>query len=295
MPSSSGGAPNLINSNDADHARQKRLLTHAFSDRSLREQEKLIVGYIDTFISRLGDFVNATEHDEPFDMLRWLNFMTFDIIGDLAFGEAFGCLQNSGYHPWVETMFQSIKTGAFLRAFRIYPLLEMLIRKAMPKRLIRKRLEHYQLSKDLVDKRLANRSSRPDFLHYIMRYNDERGMETSEIHTNAALLIQAGSETTATALGACHFYTQKNPDCYQRLAEEIRSSFQSEDEMTFLSVARLPYLNAVIEESLRMYPPAPAIGPRVVPAGGAMVCGQYLPGGVSCFYLLPALGWHRNY
>ncbi|KAJ5928246.1 hypothetical protein N7466_007202 [Penicillium verhagenii] len=277
IPSSSGGAANLINSSDADHSGQKRLLTHAFSVRSLQEQEQLIVGYIDLFIQRLGRYTTTEGESEALDLVHWLNFLTFDIIGDLAFGEPFGCLENSEHHPWVATMFKSIKTGAFLRALSIYPLVAMFIRQAMPKSLIRKRLEHYQLSKERVDRRLATSTSRPDFISYILRYNDERGMETSEIQTNAALLIQAGSETTATALAACNFYLQKHPTYYAQLVEEVRSSFNSEKEINFLSVARLPFLNAVIEEGLRMYPPSPAIGPRVVPEGGAMVCGQHLP------------------
>lgn len=281
IQSSSGGSANLINSNDVDHARQKRLLTHAFSDRSLRDQEPLMMGYIDTFISRLRGSASRHADDEPVDMLRWLNFLTFDIIGDLAFGESFGCLEGSQYHPWVETTFKSIKTGAFLRAFSIYPSLAILIRKLMPKRLIRKRIDHYKFSKDLVDKRLATSTSRPDFLFYVLRYNDERGMQTAEIQSNAALLIQAGSETTATTLGACLFYLQKRPGCYETLVKEVRAAFGSEAEITATNVSRLPYLNAVIEEGLRMYPPAPAIGPRVIPPGGAVVCGQYLPQGVS--------------
>ncbi|CAI7607895.1 unnamed protein product [Penicillium manginii] len=147
----------------------------------------------------------------------------------------------------------------------------------MPKSLIRKRIQHYQLSKERVNRRLEMKTSRPDFISYILRYNDDRTMDTSEIQTNAALIIQAGSETTATALAACNFYLQKNRDCYTNLIEEIRNSFKSEDEITFLSVAKLPFLNAVIEEGLRMYPPSPAIVPRLVPKGGALVCGEILP------------------
>ncbi|KAJ5672847.1 hypothetical protein N7507_001974 [Penicillium longicatenatum] len=281
IPSSSGGKPNLINANDADHSRQKRLLTHAFSERSLREQERLILDYIDLFISRLDDHITVKGEHEPLDLVHWLNFLTFDVIGDLAFGQSFGCLEGSQYHPWVATMFQSIKTGAFIRAFSIYPAVAVLIRKFIPKSLIIKRLEHYKLSKDRVNQRLETTTSRPDFISYILRHNDERGMDVSEIQTNAALIIQAGSETTATALAACHFYLQKTPESYIKLSKEVREAFTTEEDITFLSVARLPYLNAVIEESLRMYPPAPAIGPRVVPDKGAFVCGEFIPGKTS--------------
>lgn len=66
-----------------------------------------------------------------------------------------------------------------------------------------------------------------------------------------------------------------------RLADEIRSSFKSETEMTFRTIATLKYLSAVIEEGLRMYPPLVTSLSRIVPNGGAHVDGHYVPEGVS--------------
>jgi cytochrome P450 len=53
------------------------------------------------------------------------------------------------------------------------------------------------------------------------------------------------------------------------------------------SIATLPYLNAVLEESLRIYPPIPAMLPRLVPEKGAMINGEYVPAEVS----LPMLNY----
>lgn len=65
-----------------------------------------------------------------------------------------------------------------------------------------------------------------------------------------------------------------------RLVHEIRSCFTKEIEISFRSTAMLPYLAAVIEESLRMYPPFVTSLARIVPHGGAFVDGQFVPGGV---------------
>jgi hypothetical protein len=51
--------------------------------------------------------------------------------------------------------------------------------------------------------------------------------------------------------------------------------------MTVANLAKMRYLNAAIEEGLRMFPPAPVGLPRVSPKGGAMVCGRFVPEGVS--------------
>lgn len=281
------GESHMINASEADHFRQKRLLTHAFSERALRDQESLIMSYVDLFIQRLRGYANRKEEA---NLEEWLNFLTFDIVGDLAFGSPFGCLEGSEYHPWVATIFHSIKTGAFLRALSVYPFLAAQVRKVMPQRLIQKRLAHYQLSKDKVTQRLATTTARPDFISYILRYNDEeRGMKRSEIEVNAGIIIQAGSETTATVLAACVYYLQKHPSCWQRAMQEVRTAFRADSDITFLATSQLPFLGSVIEESLRMFPPAPGIGPRLVPKGGAVIDGGFVPGGVRLPSLNPNL------
>lgn len=62
---------------------------------------------------------------------------------------------------------------------------------------------------------------------------------------------------------------------------EIRSTFTAESEITVDELARLPYLNACIEEGLRIYPPTPASLPRRVPQEGAFIAGKWIPGDVS--------------
>lgn len=53
--------------------------------------------------------------------------------------------------------------------------------------------------------------------------------------------IIAGSETTATLLTGAVFLLLKNPEALQKLKDEIRSAFQSEDQINFSSVEQLPY------------------------------------------------------
>lgn len=118
-------------------------------------------------------------------------------------------------------------------------------------------------------------------MSYILRANDEKGMTPLEIESAAQLLIVAGSETTATLLSGATFYLLKNPTILKKLKNEILSSFSDERDMNFLTLMHLPYLNAVFEESLRMFPPVPNTFPRTTPKGGAVVCEQYVPGGTS--------------
>jgi cytochrome P450 len=83
-------ATNLTMAPDMHHARQRRALAHAFSKQALLEQEQILKESVDLFVRRLREM---THRGEAADMVSWYNFCTFDIIGDLSFGEPVGCLE----------------------------------------------------------------------------------------------------------------------------------------------------------------------------------------------------------
>jgi cytochrome P450 len=120
-----------------------------------------------------------------------------------------------------------------------------------------------------------------DLIMHMMRAHEdgERGMYENEIHINVGFLIPAGSETTTTALAGLFYYLGRNPEVYKVLAHEIHGVFKSEDDIHIKTTVTLQYLIAVIEETLRMYPPGAETPPRVSP--GDIVGGYYIPEGVS--------------
>ena len=65
------GATTLTMANDEDHARQRRALSHSFSQKALLEQEPIVKGYVDSFIKNL---TRMSRKDEAFNMVNWLNF-----------------------------------------------------------------------------------------------------------------------------------------------------------------------------------------------------------------------------
>lgn len=94
-------------------------------------------------------------------------------------------------------------------------------------------------------------------------------------------MIIGGSETTATLLAGVTYLLLSNPVALQRLTVEVRSTFQSEQEITMTSVNQLTYMLACLNEALRVYPPVPVGLPRVTPAGGRTILGRFVPQGVS--------------
>lgn len=276
-----GDEASMIQSNSDDHRRQRRQLAHAFSEAAMYEQEPIIAQHISKLIQKLDLFAKK---GESVDITRWLSFITFDIIGDLTFTDSFHCLDDSKYHSWVLTIFPSMRGQALRRFMNALPLLRPLFSLFISTREIENSDEHRKLGIAKAETRMAQGelpNKRWDFMTYMMRANQdgEKGMHEHEIHANLSLLITAGSETTATALSGFFYYLGRNPKVYNVLADEIRGAFKSEDDVSIRTTAPLQYLDAVIEETLRVYPPAGETPPRVSP--GDVVGGYYVPKGTQ--------------
>ena len=263
---------------DAEHARVRGLFSFAFSERAMREQEPLIMGYIDLLIQRLKARSQDLMEGEV-DLVRWYNFTTFDIIGDLALGQPFGSLESGEDHFWVSNIFRSIRSLSVRAIGRAYPVIGAMMSCAFllfPK-FAEARRQHREYTQKALQRRLATKGKKNDFLSY----TDEGGLTATEISVNTQFLIIAGSETTATLLSGATYYLLTNKAALDKVCDEVRSTFQNEDNITFTSVTRLPYLNAVIEEGLRMYPPVPSTNPRCTLPEGNIIDGHWVPGNVS--------------
>ncbi|KAF5023569.1 hypothetical protein F66182_4382 [Fusarium sp. NRRL 66182] len=269
-------AKNIIGANREDHRRYRSLLAHGFSAQTMLNQQPIMKSYIDLLIQNLHK--QCGNGSQPVNMVNWFNFTTFDLIGDLAFGEPFGCLEASDYHPWVALIFSSVKNFAWASNMRRYPAVQSLLSYFIPKEIKSKLEQHNQLSAAKVRKRLSTTTERPDFMDSMTRKGMKDGAITfDELVSNAGLLIMAGSETTATVLSAAVFHLATNPEVLNKLTNEIRSAFTSEEEIDLLSVQKLPYLLAVLDETLRIYPPVPSGSPRRIAPGGDVIMGQYVP------------------
>ncbi|EHK97305.1 putative sterigmatocystin biosynthesis monooxygenase stcL [Glarea lozoyensis 74030] len=157
-------ASDIIASNEVNHARMKKLIIHAFSDSALRDQEPIILSYCDLLISRLQQ---ELETKDTLDMAAWLNFASFDIIGDLVFGEPFYAMENGEYHWWMSTIFRSFKLGVIIRTAKAYlpgPIGDLLyeILQRIPA-IVRIRAKHRGFIRDKTIARLALETDRRDF------------------------------------------------------------------------------------------------------------------------------------
>ncbi|KAI0198215.1 cytochrome P450 monooxygenase-like protein [Astrocystis sublimbata] len=266
--------PRIVGVRDPEvHARQRKSLSHAFSTKSLREQEEIVQKYVDGYtyqLARIGE-----NGKKPLNVAQAFNWLTFDIIGDLAFGESFGGVEKGETHVWVKVILDSVVNAQMTHIRRKFPLLDPFMPYLMPEGATEKLAIHRKFCKELSEKRLQlGDTGRDDFFSHML----SRGtMSVKEMMAQSSTLIIAGSETTATTLSALTYYLLKNPACMKKLQDEVRGAFTSVEQVTGESAGSLPYLHGVIEEAMRLFPPAPFPMPRHSP--GAVVDGHYVPAG----------------
>ncbi|KDB21411.1 hypothetical protein H109_06659 [Trichophyton interdigitale MR816] len=266
------------------HARIRKILAPGFTTRALRAQEPLVQKYVNLLIQRMHDKASEVEGGKrgaEFDIGPWFNFTTFDIFGELGFGESFDCLENSRYHPWIALLFNSVKAAAFISAAKFFPLVTFILMKCIPQSLKKVQQDHFQQIMDKVDRRLGWELDRPDFMSHVIKPDGTTKMPVGEVYATFMVMTTAGSETTATTLSGTMNHLVSQPESLAKLTREVRSAFQSESDMALDALLDLPYLNAVLREGLRTCPPVPWMLPRIVPRGGDTVCGTWLPEGTA--------------
>lgn len=277
------GPQSLMTTIDPDrHARLRKTLAPGFNSRALSAQEPILHRYVDLLIDRLRE----RESKSPggwveIDITPWLMYTTFDVFGDLGFGDSFNCLQNAAYHPWIALIFNTLHTACLITAANYYPWISNLLLKLIPPSMMKKAQEHSRQVAEKVEKRLNLEHERQDIMSYLLKDPEHMELSHGDIIQNFKALTTAGAETTATVLSGTLNYLVNNTDKLSLLADEIYQSFQHQDQINLDTVRDLPYLNATLNEGLRLCPPVPWLLPRLVPPGGETVCGTWLPGGVS--------------
>ena len=281
LPPFHNGAPGILAANKHNHSRYRKLLAKGFSEKGMRAQQPMIQRHINTLLARLQERCAVGEVTQ--DLVEWYNWAMFDIIGDLAFGESFECLEGARTHDWIASIQGNVKAIPIVNAIRRLKL-DWVIPLLAPKKLLAMRENNARFTQEKVDRRLQLGSDRGDLWDSVMeqsRKKNEMGMSREEMISNASAIVLAGSETSGTLLSGCTWLLLKNPLVLRKLEYHVRSSFGSESEIDLISVGKLDYMLAVLDEALRLYPPVPAQSNRIVTSGGAIILGQYVPAGVG--------------
>ncbi|KAF2162588.1 hypothetical protein M409DRAFT_58325 [Zasmidium cellare ATCC 36951] len=138
------------------------------------------------------------------------------------------------------------------------------------------RRQHKVLTEELVDERMKRgvEVAATDLFDHLR--TDKQAMR-EEFVSQSMIFLAAGSGTVQSALTGATFYLLKKPEALSKLQKEVRGLIKKADEITDQTTSCMPYLNGVIQEALRLFPPLPSRLPRVSP--GAFIYGHYVPAG----------------
>ncbi|KAI3397291.1 hypothetical protein diail_11023 [Diaporthe ilicicola] len=254
------------------HRKYKRLLSNPMSETGLKTFLPRIDGKVRLAIERVRE-ENKTRGAA--DVAKWFMFLSFDVIGDLTFGEGFGQLESG--QPGFR------RRPALHVPYHLMALLYLPIPVFQDATMIQYRTFDYaQSALDRHAKRVEEQGedTKPTVFSKLYTAGAEDTWSPIEIRDNAQVFIVGGSDTTANSMIYLIWAICKIPDVKAKLLKELAAvpeDFGYDD----LRLRDMPYLNWCVNETLRLYNALPCGLPRTVPAGGAELAGQFIPGGAT--------------
>jgi len=276
------------------HGEQRRLVSRPYSMEALRDYET----YIDDAVQVFLDNMSERQH-KVVDIGNWVQLFAFDVIGEITFSKRFGFMDAAQDDGSFEQINGALRSAAWVGQIPgVYWLHDALVPyignhlgiaarhgslRTFAVREIAARQDRGSDHQDILAKLKAMQKEKPD------------KMDENAVTSMASSNIFAGSDTTAISTRAIIYYLLKNPQCKQRLIEEIdsmRSQGKLSDPVKVSEADKMPYLQAVMYEALRLHPAVGMSLPRTTPQGGATIAGQYLPAGT----IVGANPWviHKN-
>ena len=234
----------LITSDEPAHLRRRRLVQPAFHHKRLTS----VIGLIDR---RFGDLFASLPSAQPFDLYSAVRPSILRIICETLLGR-----ETLRRTPELVT-----HVGAMM-AFANRPLLAQQLRVPLPgtpwQRFVRSRRSADKLLFAEIARRRGGEPT-DDVIGMLLEAKDEagEGLSDREVRDQAVSLVSAGFDTTSAALSWAVYALLAHPDALVRLREEVSGLGDDMRDLTLTSLSS-PYLERVVKETLRLYPPAPA-------------------------------------
>ncbi|KFY50853.1 hypothetical protein V495_00048 [Pseudogymnoascus sp. VKM F-4514 (FW-929)] len=267
------------------HKALKSAVASKYSLSSMLQLEPLFDKCMPLFVAEMDKRAGTA-----IDFGSWCSWYSFDLTGLLSFQELFGFMEQAkDINGVIESSWSFMSYGALVGQ---YPYLHKYllgnpclvrfldrISNANPMRLITE-TAHAAIKK--YDEKSTD--LRGDFLEYLRQkqLKNPETMTDRELINNILIFFVGAVNTNSASLRACFYYLVKTPDTYAKLVKEIQDADAKgllSENLSFTEGQKLPYLQACIKEALRMYPIVGTPLDRVVPKGGDILSGHFLPEG----------------
>ncbi|XP_074438071.1 thromboxane-A synthase isoform X2 [Larus michahellis] len=292
----------------------RSLLAPAFSDSKLKEMTPLINQACDVLLCNLKVYADS---GKAFDIQRSYNCFTLDVVGSVAFGTEVDSQKNPDdpFVKNCRTFFEMSLFKPLLILILSFPFIMIPLLRILPNKK-QKELNGFfiQTIKNAIVFRDQQDAAerRRDFLQWMLDSRDsadslaagcfdvispsaasrqnkaplagrapsekvQKTLTEDEIAGQAFLFLIAGYETTTSTLSFATYLLATNPECQEKVLQEVDEFSAKHMVPDYQNVQELPYLDMVIAETLRMYPPAFRFTREA--AKDCVVLGQRIPAG----------------
>ncbi|WP_353473246.1 cytochrome P450 [Salipiger sp. H15] len=262
---------------------QRRAAAPAFSARNVGNLAPVMAGAARRAAGRI-----EAQAGRAVDLYDEMVTTTFDVISDVTFsgGEAFA---RGAVHRALDVY---IAEAGRVSLFDVLGLPDWVPR---PGRMRSGGLNEMKAVADAAVAERARRGPRevPDLLDLLLAGEDPetlRRMNPGELRDNLLTFIVAGHETTALTLAWALYLLAFDPEAQERARAELFSVLPG-GEIGAAEVAALPYLRRVVEETLRLYPPAGIVSRTALRPDE--LCGREIRAGDTV--MIPIYALHRSH
>jgi len=252
----------ILASEGEDHKRLRKAMSPGFSPSSIRYFTSLFLEIAQKAKNHWLQKIELEGRDEIIiDVEPWLNDISFDSMGQAGFAHSFNAVDGS--KPLVEQLFNTFggsKFAMLIRLFKVFlrdaPLMRWLpIGSLLTDRTTQAMTD---IAREVMrddDAKLEAQDGRRSLIASILK-EENRMLSEDEVIAEMNTLILSAYQTTSTALTWCFHELSVNPLIQAKLREELQqfpglTPQHLENE--------LPYLDAVVKESLRLHPTIPAV------------------------------------
>ncbi|GJC90931.1 putative sterigmatocystin biosynthesis P450 monooxygenase STCB [Colletotrichum liriopes] len=272
-----GSEPGIVFITDPkEHVVRRKLLARAFTSNSLRENwEPVVREKVEMAVYR----IRADALKGKADILKWWMLMTTDVIAHLSFGESFKTLEFGQENSYIHALESLFTSSMFRREVPLLFYLAQYLPFQYPKQLANAGRIIGQYANMATSNQQRNGHSANLFsnMQAACDEKEKSNLTPEKIQSEATNLIVAGSDTTSITLTYLVWVVLKRPALRQRLEAELDNL--RDDELNDATLEKLLLLNAVIEETLRVYGAVAGNLPRSVPSGGVTLGGFFIPDG----------------
>ncbi|KAI9725825.1 MAG: hypothetical protein M1828_002454 [Chrysothrix sp. TS-e1954] len=266
------GAHSLFTAEGATHRRMKRVMINVISDKALQGYSNVIESHSSRLVERLQSEAHQS-HDGNIDICKHFGDTALDLISELAVGEPFVDVDpgDGNNHAEILSFFRHAKFSTLMNSWSRWPILQKAFVFGYAKLGAKSRLRTWKICIAKLQRRLERAHSdstfRMDFVSHLdnkVRAEDGKSISAQEVDSNIIALILADSLLTTVAITTCTYLLARDRQSCVQLKEELHHEFNDLREITVQSTQNLPFLNAVLNETLRLQHPTPITLPRVL-------------------------------